>query len=254
MKYKSLIFSLLMILIVSSCNLPLSSSATETPTAVSTNTPSLPTDTPPPSATALPTNTPLPTLTFTPSVPTASTRDQPVNCRLGPGTAWQPVSALNLGQSSQIVGKNQDSSWWYIQDPLNPGRSCWVASSVTNASGNLASLQIVQPPSASVTNVTLRLDPRVIDLVLLCVGIVPPVKFTGTIETNGPTTVKWHFETQQGGVMPNRETEFDAFGTKEVLGEYTHIPPILPGDYWVRLVVTEPNSLSAEATYRIDCT
>ena len=255
MKYKILILSLLMMLIASSCNLPLRATTTETPTAPAfTDTPALPTDTPPPSATALPTNTPLPTLTFTPSVPTVTTRDQAVNCRFGPGVPWLNISALNLGQSSQIIGRNSDSSWWYIQDPLNPGRNCWVASSVTNASGNLASLPVVQTPAASVTNVTIKLDPKLIDLVLLCVGVIPPVKFTGTIVTNGPTTVKWYFETQQGGAQPVKTTEFDAFGTKEVSGEYTHVAPILPGDYWVRLVVTSPNSLFAEATYKIDCT
>jgi len=253
MKYKFLLLSVLMMVAVSSCNLPLSSSPTETPIPLSTNTPALPTDTPPPSATALPTDTPLPTLTFTPSVPTVTTRDQAVNCRFGPGVPWQPMSALNLGQSSQIVGKNQDSSWWYIQDPLNPGRNCWVASSVTNASGNLASLPIVQTPSASVTSVTVKLNPKSINLGILCLLPIPPVKINGTIETNGPTTVKWHFETQQGGAMPNKETQFDAFGVKEVSAEYTHVLPIVIGEYWVRLVVTSPNSLFAEAKYKIEC-
>ena len=31
-----------------------------------------------------------------------------------------------------------------------------------------------------------------------------PVEITGTIETNGPTEVRWRFETQQGGAMPNQ--------------------------------------------------
>jgi hypothetical protein len=187
-------------------------------------------------------------------VPTITTLDKPVNCRLGPSTAWFNSSALNLGQSAQIVGKNFDASWWLIQDPLNPGRNCWVAASVTSASGNLAGLQVVQTAAASVTNVKLSLDPKLIDLVLLCIGVIPAVKFKGTIETNGPTTVKWYFETQQGGAQPVKTTEFDAFGAKEVGGEYTHVLPVLPGDYWVRLVVTSPNSLFAEAKYTIDCT
>ncbi|MFN8386181.1 MAG: hypothetical protein U0X92_07125 [Anaerolineales bacterium] len=244
---------ILIALIVSSCNLPLSA-PTATPTLAFTDTPVAPTDTPQPTNTPLPTDTPLPTLTFTPSVPTATTLDKPVNCRLGPGTEWLVVSALNLGQSSQIVGKNSDTSWWLIQDPLNPGRNCWVATSVTSASGNLSGLQVVQTPAASVTNVTIKLDPKLIDLGLLCIGVVPTVKFTGSIETNGPTTVKWHFETQQGGVQPNKSTDFGAFGIKEVSGEYTPVAPIVAGKYWVRLVVTSPNSLVAEALYEIDCT
>jgi hypothetical protein len=81
---------------------------------------------------------------------------------------------------------------------------------------------------------------------------MPVVKISGTIETNGPTNVKWHFETQQGGAMPNKETEFDAFGSKDVSAEYTPLLPV--GTYWVRLIVTSPNSLLAEASYKIECT
>jgi len=242
---------LLTAILASSCNLP-SGLPTETPTPAATNTPAAPTDTPLPTSTPLPTNTPLPTLTFTPSVPTVTTRDQAVNCRIGPGVAWLAISALNLGQSSQIVGKNSESTWWLIQDPLSPGRNCWVASSVTNASGNLASLPVVQTPAAVVTNVTISVDPRNQNLGILCLIPITVIKIKGTIEVNGPTTVKWNFETQQGGAMSTKTTEFDAFGTKEVLADYT---PLLPaGEYWVRLIVTSPNSLIAETKYKIECT
>jgi hypothetical protein len=253
MRYRFLLITLLMAVVVSSCNLPSGETPTDTPVPV-TDTPGPPTQAPLPTDTPPPTNTPPPTLTFTPSVPTVTTRDQPVNCRFGPGVAWLATSALQLGQSSQIVGKNSTNEWWYIQDPLNPGRNCWVAASVTSASGNLANVPIVQTPSASVTNVTLKLDPKLIDLVLLCVGPIPKIEFEGTIETNGPASVKWYFETQQGGAQPVKTTEFDAFGTKDVSGEYTPVAPLLPGDYWVRLIVTTPNSLITEATYKIDCT
>lgn len=249
MKNKVLTLMLALALALSACNLP-QATPTEGP-VLFTATSALPSATLPPTNTPPPTDTPLPTLTFTPSVPTVTTLDKPVNCRLGPSTAWLAISALNLGQVSQIVGKNSDTSWWLIQDPLSPGRNCWVAASVTVASGNLAGLQVVQTPSASVTNVTISLDPKSINLGLLCLLPMPVVKIKGTIETNGPTTVKWNFETQQGGAMPNKETEFDAFGSKDVSAEYTPLPPA--GTYWVRLMVTSPNSLVAEATYKIEC-
>lgn len=252
MKHKLPTLFLLTMLVLSSCNLPQGGTPTETPTLAFTDTPALPSETPLPTDTPQPTDTPLPTLTFTPSVPTVTTKDQPVNCRLGPGTGWLAISALNLGQSSQIVGKTSDTSWWLIQDPLSPGRNCWVAASVTSASGNLSGLQVVQTPAASVTDVTISLDPKSINLGLLCLLPMPVVKIKGAIETNGPTIVKWHFETQQGGAMSNKETEFDAFGEKEVSAEYTPVLPI--GTYWVRLIATSPNSLVAEATYKIECT
>jgi hypothetical protein len=251
MKNKYLILSLLIAMIVSACNLPQGGTPTEPP-VLFTATSALPTDTPAPTNTPLPTDTPPPTLTFTPSVPTITTLDKPVNCRLGPGTAWLAISALNLGQSSQIVGKNTDSSWWLIQDPLSPGRNCWVAASVTSASGNLSGLQVVQTPAASVTNVTIKLDPKEINLGFLCFGIMPVVKLEGTIETNGPTTVKWYFDTQQNGPLGDKTTDFDSFGSKDVSADYTPNPKTI-GTFWVRLIVTSPNSLVAEASYKVEC-
>lgn len=254
MKQKTLILLLLTALVVSSCNLPKSGTPTPTePPILPTDTPAPPTDTPLPTGTPLPTDTPLPTLTFTPSVPTVTTLDKPVNCRLGPGTDWLAVSALNLGQSSQIVGRNSNGSWWLIQDPLNLGRNCWVASNVTSASGDLAALPVAQTPAAAVTNVTLRLDPKGIELGPLCAGVIPTIKFTGPIETNGPAAVKWYFETKQGGVGPNHSTDFGSFGIKEISGEYTPVAPVAAGKYWVRLIVTSPTHLVAEALYEISC-
>lgn len=84
-----------------------------------------------------------------------------------------------------------------------------------------------------------------------CVGPILPIKIKGTIETNGPTTVKWHFETQKDGSMGNQSTDFDTFGSKDFSVDYT--PPVIAGTYWVRLVVTGPNDLQAETSYKIEC-
>ena len=84
-----------------------------------------------------------------------------------------------------------------------------------------------------------------------CVGPILPIEITGTIETNGPTEVRWRFETQQGGAMPNQSSTFDTFGDREFTVEYT--PTLTAGTYWVRLIVTGPNNIQAETTYRIEC-
>jgi hypothetical protein len=70
---------------------------------------------------------------------------------------------------------------------------------------------------------------------------------------NGPGTVTWRFETQQGGAMSTQTTEFDAFGEETVSVDYTHPAPITAGTYWVRLVVTSSNNTQAEARYTINC-
>jgi hypothetical protein len=240
------------ILTTSACNLPSNVPVTETPTVIvlPSNTSPPPTDLP--TQIPLPTDTPPPTLTSTPSVPTAFAKDVGVNCRFGPSVAWLAVSSLGVGQSSQIVGKNSDGSWWYIVDPFNSSGKCWVATSVTTTGGNLASVPVVETPQASVIKGTVFVDPRTISTDD-CDDDIKPLKITGTIETNGPTTVKWYFKTQQGGDMSNQTTKFDAFGVKEFSVEYPLSSPLTPGTYWVRLVIIDPNSTQAEATYKIEC-
>ena len=251
MKPRSLLFTFVLILALSACNLPSNAPVTETPTLV-VITPSItqPVFTDTPTQTSIPSNTPPPTSTSTPTVPVAYPKDVAVNCRLGPGVAWIVLSGLNVGTSSQIVGKTADGGWWYIVDPFNSGRNCWVSSSVTNTGGNLAGIPVIAAPQATVTKVTVDVDPNTIS-VAGCIGPILPVEISGTIETNGPATVQWHFETQQSGAMSAQTTEFDAFGTKNFSVDYT--PVLTAGTYWVRLIVTSPNSMQAEEKYTIAC-
>ena len=248
MKHQPFFASLLLLLSMLACNLPSNAPGTPTATILPTNT-SVPLSTIP-ANTSLPSSTPPPTLTSTPTVPVASPKDVAVNCRFGPGTVWVALSALNVGQSAQIAGKNSDGSWWYIVDPFNSGRHCWVSMSVTNASGNLASIPVVEAPKASVTNVSVKVEPSTVSIAG-CIGPVAPVKFIGTIEVNGPARVTWNFDSQQGGAFSSQTTDFDAFGSKDVSMDYP--PPLTAGTYWVRLIVTAPNSLQSEARYTIQC-
>lgn len=250
MKHQPFLASLLLVLSMLACNLPSNTPGTPTATVLVTNTSAQPSFTPLPLDTPLPSSTPPPTLTSTPTVPVAAPKDVAVNCRFGPGTVWVAISALNVGQSAQIVGKNSDGSWWYIVDPFNSGRNCWVAVSVTNASGNLTSIPVVESPRASVTNVSVKVDPSTIT-VTGCTGTPPVIKFRGTIEVNGPARVTWNFDSQQGGAFSSQTTDFDTFGSKDVSMDYA--PPLAAGTYWVRLIVTAPNSQQSEVKYTIQC-
>jgi hypothetical protein len=250
MKFRSLFAAFVLVLMMSACNLPSNVPVTETPTLEVTASPTLflstetPTETPPPS------NTPPPTTTATPSVPVAFPREVAVNCRLGPGTEWIVLSGLSVGTSSQITGRSGDGGWWQIIDPFNSGRRCWVAGSVTSTAGNLGAIPVVEAPEATVTDVTVDVDPRSLS-VAGCLGPILPLEITGTIETNGPTTVQWRFETQQGGAMTTQTTEFDTFGEETFAVDYT--PILTAGTYWVRLIVTDPNDTQAEVSYTITC-
>ena len=250
MKGRSVICAIAIVFILSACNLPSNRPVTETPTAVTSPTATLFIATGTATQTVEPSDTPPPTTTSTPTVPVAFPREVAVNCRLGPSLGWIVISGLNVGASSQIVGKSADGGWWYIVDPLNSGRNCWVATNVTNTAGNLAAIPVVEAPKASVTDVTVDVNPNALS-VAGCVGPVLPLEITGSIETNGPGPVTWYFETQQGGAMASQTTNFETSGSREFSTTYT--PALRADTYWVRLVVTSPNNIQGEERYTITC-
>jgi len=235
------------------CSCPLLSGTGVPLPGAASPTPPFPSDTPAPLATLVPTDTPFPTATATPTIPIAWPKDVPVNCRYGPGTEWAVLSGLNLGQISEIAGRNSDSTWWYIKDPASPGSFCWVAASVTNTAGNTAALGIVNPPNAYVTGVTVKLSPSSISLPG-CFGPVQAITIKGTIAVNGPVKVKvkWHFELEQGGSFPSDTTNFAGVDSKIVNGP-DYSPPPGAGNFWVRLIITSPNDKVGEAKYKILC-
>lgn len=104
------------------------------------------------SETPAPTNTPAstptnpPALTVTSSLPSISA-SVGTNCRRGPGTAYDPpVGVLLPGQTSEVHGRNEATTWWYISDPTKPGQFCWVWGETTQVSGDTSRVPIVAPP------------------------------------------------------------------------------------------------------------
>ncbi len=251
MNKRSLITSFVLLLSILACNLPAGEPGTQAPSVlVITSTPAAPLDTPIPTIPLTPTETPLPTFTPTPTIPIAWPLDKGVNCRLGPSTDWVATGALLVGQTATIQGKNGDATWWYVTTPDDPGHPCWVAGSVTVTAGNLANLLVINPPTASVTNVSVKLEPNEINIAG-CVGPPQPIKFKGSITVNGPTDVDWHFETEQGGAMGISTTKFKSADTKTVEDSFT--PIVTEGSYWVKLIITSPNGKAGEAKYKITC-
>ena len=242
MKNRKILAGMLLVSAMLACNIP---TATPTP-GLLTPTPATPSATPFPSAT-------FPALTTsTPAVPSASPIDLPVNCRLGGGVEWEAIGALLIGQSATIVGRNNSSSWWYVTTPNDPDTQCWVGATVVTTAGNLSNVPVVSNPTAWVTDIDVSVDPQDISPVV-CIAPLAPIEITGSIHTNGPVTVEYRFETQQGGVMSAQTLEFDKFGTKTV--EIDFVPLPAEGEFWVRLVILDPDSDpdTAQATYEINC-
>ncbi len=141
---------------------PAPSLAFLTVTAYPTFTPTVPapTDTP-----VLPTPTVTPTATDTPASPSANaafTTDASasptpagplievpvaeVNTRQGPGIDYQMASTIRQGETYQIVGRNQDYSWWLIC--CVDGQQVWVTSRLVRVVGDATDVQVIQvaPP------------------------------------------------------------------------------------------------------------
>lgn len=241
--------------LVLACNLPMFAGQGTSP---SNETSVTPTETQP-AGTLIETTVPLPidtptiTPTPTPSVPMVTPLKDAVNCRFATGTVYASIgSGLAPGTSAQITGKSADGAWWQIQNPSGGEDKCWVAASVTTATGDLSQVGVVAPPSPFVTSVTLTVKPESVNLGPGCSDPDPHFSFKGNIYVNGPVTVKWYFQTQDGGSMSEHSYTFTSFGFKEFSGDYSPSSPE-KGSYWVRLVVTSPNSIFGEDQYQIKC-
>ncbi|MEW6404349.1 MAG: CARDB domain-containing protein [Chloroflexota bacterium] len=163
MHFKARLVATAVCIFLVSCNLPVGQvPATQAPVAdvvlnaEVTATPVVPVavDASSVAPTATLTLTPIPTLTLTPTpcTPTA-TASVNANVRSGPETAYDIIGALLLGQSATVSGRNDASTWWYIDAPGIYGGHGWIAASVVTTSCLPPVVQVVAaPPLPTTTN------------------------------------------------------------------------------------------------------
>ena len=119
-----------------------------------TNTPaSSSTDNTIPTGTAIP--QPTPTSLFTPTPSTAMVSvSLDTNCRKGPGSAYEILGALLVGESAEAVGKNSSSNYWIITNPDQPTSTCWLWGEYATVSGDQSNLAEVSIPSTPIPTPT----------------------------------------------------------------------------------------------------
>jgi len=96
--------------------------------------------------------TPTPSLTAT-TTPTP-TSEYPIvhvsidtRCRTGPGTAYDILGILRVGQTAEVVGRSHNNDNWIIRMPDDPSITCWLwAFYATIDSGDASSLPVVPHP------------------------------------------------------------------------------------------------------------
>lgn len=246
MRKHRMIVSLLAAGLILACNYP--SLTPAPPTDTPTSTASADTATPqPPTLTPAPLETATATLVPTPSVPEVIAGSLGVYCRLGPDTTWVQTGSVGRDQTAEITGRNNDSSWWYVKDPNNPGNFCWVSAAVVTTAGNLTGLPVIPPPTASVTGVSV--DAKVTSTVYC--GGPNPVDFSGTITTNGPAKVKYQWEVggDASNTTPPDTMNFTGADTKNVSGPGAYSTDC--GNYTITLHVLDPNDKSAKKNFKI---
>lgn len=143
-KSSTLILSIVLIFALSACNMPEGGSSSEntaTPDFAATLTalalqPATATSE---QNTPLPVYSSTPELTATPSVPQVTVSVN-TNCRTGPGTQYDLIGSLVIGQVGTLVGKNTQTGYWIINNPGKTG-TCWLWGNYATVTGNTAGLQ-----------------------------------------------------------------------------------------------------------------
>jgi CSLREA domain-containing protein len=105
----------------------------------------------PATQTPLPTKTRPPEMTPTPLAPlnvhsaVQFTLNASANCRQGPGTRYNRVSALEKGVAVDVAGQNDAKTWVLVKLPAS-GETCWVALSLGDLSGSLYGIPTFTTP------------------------------------------------------------------------------------------------------------
>ena len=185
----------------------------------------------------------------TPARVTLFIKTELINCRFGPGTVYQSVNELHEGQSLQAVGRNAASTWWYIQDPGNPGGFCWVSSTVTEPQGGTDPLAVIPLPFVTITNIKLRVEPN--RIAVNCDQLPQTVFLEAEVTTNGPALFTWRWEASTGVSSDDETLIFEEAGT-QIINEVYQINA--PNEYWVKLHVLTPNERVEQVNFPVSCT
>lgn len=191
------------------------------------------------------TKTPVPTPTSTPEVPIARIGKLGVNCRYGPDKDWGVVSTIPAEMTAEIKGRTVDTAWWYIKDPQEADRTCWVSYDVVETAGNMNIIPIAEVPEISVTELTVDTATS-----FSACGSANEVTFSSSITTEFPATVtyQWKVEGETLYTSPKDTLEMTEAGTQKLPTE-TYKADC--GDYTVTLLIIRPNEASIEKEFKV---
>jgi hypothetical protein len=243
------------VLCLCACNLPTASRQAvitpEVPSPTNTERVPSPTSAEPtraPTESPVPSATPSPSPTPEPSPPTMRSLGMDLICRFGPGLRYGVGGSLRKDVTVMITARNGAGDWFQFELPGYPGKYCWVAALEVEASGDLGQLNIAQAPLSFVTNVSVLLDPPVLEPATCVFPLTFNVTFS--IETIGPTFVTFKRSRSDGASASPETVEFTEAGPK-MFEDSLRVDSA--GEHWFKVTVTSPNSLVGQAVGQVIC-
>jgi hypothetical protein len=240
---------------IGACNMPLqvigSKEIHDTPTPTNTTASPSPTReiaTPVPTDTAVPSATPSPTATEDLTPASLHNAGADLVCRFGPGLRYGVGGSLREGVTVLITARNGAGDWFQFELPGYPGKYCWVFANDVEVVGNLTSLSIAEAPPSFVTGISILLDPPVYEPAT-CVF---PMTFdvTITIQTIGPTLVKFKRTRSTGSNPPSETVEFtDA--KPRVFKDSLKVDAVV--EHWFKVSVSSPNAIEGQGYGKVVC-
>jgi hypothetical protein len=242
-------------LFLSACNMPLQALGAgeigDTPTPTDTTIPPSPT---PEVATRVPTDTPVPSATPSPTATedltpaSMQSAGEDLVCRFGPGLRYGVGGSLREGVTVLISARNGAGDWFQFELPGYPGKFCWVNVNEVEVVGNLTSLSIAEAPPSFVTGVSVLLDPPVFEPATCSFPMTFDV--TITIQTIGPTSVKFKRTRSTGSSPPSETVEFiDA--KPRVFNDSLKVDSV--GEHWFKVSVSSPNAIEGQGYGKVVC-
>ncbi len=189
--------------------------ATSTPEATAT-----------PEFSATPSATPTSTETPTPSVPLAALT-QNTNCRSGPLAVYDLIRTFLTGEMAQITGKDAAGDYWYVTDPGQPGKDCWLWGRYVTVSGDTSNVPVFTPPPTPTPSLGFTLSYSYMEAGCPF-GFAPGFQVVNTGSVTFKSGKIKAEDTVQNETVENSTDVFDK--RSGCVGVDTSIPDLDPGD------------------------
>jgi len=139
----------------------------------------------------------IPTVTSTDQGVVVTVKNDPanpqINLRSGPGTEYDKVGTMVIGQKAVAKGRTEGGGWILLEYAGGPGGYAWVYSSYVDYLGDLPIVMIPNTPTPRITN---TIDPTLAAQFIITVEPTRLATFTQPVPLSIPT-----FRTNQSSAI-----------------------------------------------------